>query len=316
MSQNNHPIIYAGLDIHKSTLQLHLAGSDLELPNSPSGLRKLLTLLTKHQNTHVICEASGGYERTPVAALHSVGIPVSVLNPAKVRHFARALGQRAKTDPLDARLLSSYGSAIHPSATPPKSVAERQLVELVRYRLQLMEKIVSERQQSEMLEHAVLARQSMALLKRMETDLAKVDALIAQLCEETCELKQKVECLTVIPGVGAQTAVALLAEMPELGTLNRRQAAALAGLAPHPRQSGQWIGKAVIGGGRPQVRRALYMAALSASRFHPALSAFYQRLCAKGKPAKVALTAVMRKLLVLVNLLLKSQAIESPNAVA
>lgn len=162
---NNHPTVYAGLDIHKSTLQLYLAGRDYELPITSSGHRKLLAFLAKHQNTHVICEAPGGYERSVVVALHAAEVPVSVLNPAQARNFARALGQRAKTDPLDTKLLSAYGKALQPPPTLPRTPTERQLVELMRYRLQLIEKIVAERQQAEMLEHAALTRQSRALVR-------------------------------------------------------------------------------------------------------------------------------------------------------
>lgn len=312
MSQNNTSIIYAGLDIHKETLVLHISGRDATLPNTPAGHRKLLNVLEKHGSPHVVCEASGGYERQIVAALHTAGVPVSVLNPAQVRNFAKALGQRAKTDPLDARLLSRCGDILQPKPTPPRSKHERQLVELVRYRLQLIEKLLTERQQSEMIELAALRRQSSSLVRRMEADLAKVDALLSKLRKESEQIAAKCQRLTDVIGVGEQTALSLLAEMPELGTLNRRQAAALAGLAPHPRQSGQWVGKASISGGRAQVRRTLYMAALSAARFHPTLSQFYQRLRMSGKPFKVALTAVMRKLLVILNLVLKTSVCSVP----
>jgi len=308
MSQNNTSIIYAGLDIHKETLALHILGRDTTLPNTPAGHRKLLNILVKHANSHVVCEASGGYERQIVAALHTAAIPVSVLNPAQVRNFARALGQRAKTDPLDAQLLSRCGEALQPESTPPRSKQEHQLVELVRYRLQLIHKLLAERRQSEMIELPALRRQSLSLVRRMEADLAKVEALLAKLREESEQIAAKCQQLTKVVGVGEQTALSLLAEMPELGTLNRRQVAALAGLAPHPRQSGQWVGKASISGGRAHVRRAIYMAALCATRMNPSLRPFYLRLRAAGKPFKVALTAVMRKLLVILNLVLKSSS--------
>ena len=308
MSQNNPTIIYAGLDIHKATLQLHLAGRDYQLANTPAGHRELLALAS-NPNLQVVCEASGGYERQIVAQLHAANISVSVLNPAQARHLARALKQHAKTDPLDARLLCQCGELLRPKPTPPQSNEQRQLVELVRYRQQLIEKLLAERQQAEMIEYPALRRQSRSLVRRLEADLAKVDALLAQLREASAELTAKAQRLTSVIGVGDQTAFSLLAEMPELGQLNRRQAAALAGLAPHPRQSGQWVGKASIGGGRHYVRRALYMAALCASRLHPTLSVFYQRLRANGKPGKVALTAVMRKLLVLLNFALKNPQI-------
>lgn len=309
MSQNNTSIIYAGLDIHKASLQLHLTARNYELPNTPAGHRKLLALVTHHPNLQLICEASGGYERQVVAAFHAANVPVTVLNPAQVRHFARALGQRAKTDPLDAQLLSRCGEALKPAPTPPQSPEQQQLVELIRYRLQLLEKLIAERQQAEMIAHPALRRQSASLVRRLEADLAKIDTLLAKLRNASAELASKARRLTEIKGVGDQTALSLLAEMPELGTLNRRQAASLAGLAPHPRQSGQWTGKSSISGGRNQVRRALYMASLTACRLHPTLSLFYRRLRSCGKPAKVALTAVMRKLLVLLNFALKNPQI-------
>ena len=221
MSQNNTSIIYAGLDIHKASLQLHLTARNYELPNTPAGHRKLLALITPHPNLQLIAE----------------------------------------------------------------------------------------RQQAEMIAHPVLRRQSASLVRRLEADLAKIDTLLAKLRNASTELASKARRLTEIKGVGDQTALSLLAEMPELGTLNRRQAASLAGLAPHPRQSGQWTGKASISGGRNQVRRALYMAALTACRLHPTLSQFYRRLRSCGKPAKVAITAVMRKLLVLLNFALKNPQI-------
>jgi transposase len=305
MSQNNTSIIYAGLDIHKATLQLHLLGRDYSLPNTAVGHRKLLALLKGPCPAQIVCEASGGYERQVVAQLHGAQIPVSVINPSRSHAFAKVLGQRAKTDPLDARLLSLCGQAVGPKPTPPRSKEQRQLVELVRYRQQLLEKLVAERQQSELIEHPLLHRQSLALARRLEADLAKIDLLLAKLCKDSDELESKVQQLTAIKGVGKQTAYSLLAEMPELGSLSRRKVASLAGLAPYARESGKWIGKRSIGGGRPQVRKALYMAALCAARLHPSLSAFYKRLRNNGKPAKVALTAVMRKLLILLNLTLK-----------
>ena len=309
MSQNNHlkTILYAGLDIHKATRQLHLAGRDHVLANDAGGHRQLLRLLAAAgQPVQVLCEASGGYERAPVAALHAASVPVSVLNPALVRHFARALGRRAKTDPLDAELLARYGAAMTPEPTPPQPAAQRALCELVRYRQQLLEKLVAERQQSAVLELPALRRQARSLVRRLEGDLAKVEALLAAQEKDDAEFAARAARLREVPGVGPQTAWSLLAEMPELGTLNRQQAGALAGVAPHPRQSGQWTGKATIGGGRPAVRKALYMAALCASRLYPPLRDFYQRLRTAGKPGKVALTAVIRKLVILLNLLLKN----------
>jgi transposase len=306
MSPNTTTIIYAGLDIAKSNLQLHLADRFHDLPNSPAGHRRLLKLLAAHAAVHLICEATGGYERDVVAVLHQAAIRLTVLNPARVRHFARAQGQRAKTDRIDAAVLSAYGAALRPAATAPRSTLDQQLCELVRRRVQILEMLTAQRQQLDRLQLASLRRQSQSLIRRLERDLIQIEKLLLQLRQQGSLLDQRAQRLQAIPGVGATTALSVLAELPELGSLNRSQAAALAGLAPHPRQSGQWQGRRTIGGGRSAVRRALYMAALSASQFNCVLKEFYQRLRNAGKPAKVALTAVMRKLIVLMNHALKN----------
>jgi transposase len=305
--------LYAGLDIAKLNLQLHLAGRIHDLPNTAAGHRRLLKLLAAHPGVHVICEATGGYERDLVAALQEAGVPVSVLNPARVRHFARATGLRAKTDDLDAALLSAYGQALRPKPTAPRTELEQQLAELVRRRVQVLELHVAQRQQAERLTLPTLRRQAQSLVRRLERDLEQIEAQLKELRTRATVLDERAQKLEAITGVGTITALGVLAELPELGTLNRRQAAALAGLAPHPRESGQWHGRRSIGGGRAPVRRALYMAALVAARTNRQLKEFYQRLRAAGKPAKVALTAVMRKLIVLMNHTLKHPTFEPPN---
>ena len=297
--------IYVGLDIAKLNLQLHLAGRLHDLPNTVAGQRRLLKLLAIQPGVHVVCEATGGYERDVVAALHRANVPVSVLNPARVRHFARATGQRAKTDHIDAAVLSAYGQALHPKPTAPRTSQEQQLAELVRRRVQVLEILVAQRQQVQRLTLPALRRQAQSLVRRLERDLEQIQAQLKELRTHAVTLDKRVQKLEAITGVGTITALGVLAELPELGTLNRRQAAALAGLAPHPRESGQWHGRRSIGGGRAPVRRALYMAALVAAHSNRQLKEFYQRLRAAGKPAKVALTAVMRKLIVLMNHTLK-----------
>ena len=298
--------IHTGLDIAKLNLQLHLAGRVHDLPNTTAGHRRLLKLLAAQPGVQVVCEATGGYERDVVAALHDAKVPVSVLNPARVRHFARAQGQRAKTDHIDAAVLSAYGQALQPKPTAPRTEQEQQLTELIRRRVQVLEILVAQRQQSERLTLPVLRRQAQSLVRRLERDLEQIEAQLKALRTQATALDERVQKLEAITGVGTITALGVLAELPELGMLNRRQAAALAGLAPHPRESGQWHGRRSIGGGRAPVRRALYMAALVAARSNKPLKEFYQRLRAAGKPAKVALTAVMRKLIVLMNHLLKN----------
>jgi transposase len=310
MSQNTITTIYVGLDIAKLNLQLHLAGRFYDLPNTPAGHRRLLKLLAPFPGVHLVCEATGGYERDLVSALHQAALPVSVLNPARVRFFARAHGQRAKTDPIDAKVLTDYGQAFQPKATPARSQSQQQLTELVRRRKQLVELLVAQRQQADTLTLASLRRQAQRLVRHLEAALEQIQKELKELCAQVPLLDRRAQTLQSITGVGTTTALAVLAEMPELGTLNRGQAAALAGLAPHPRESGQWQGRRFIGGGRSALRGALYMAALVASRTNPILKEFYQRLRLAGKPAKVALTAVMRKLIVLMNHLLKKLSLE------
>jgi transposase len=278
--------IYAGLDIAKLNLQLHLAGRLYDLPNTAAGQRRLLKLLATQPGIQVIGEATGGYERDVVAVLHENQVPVSVLNPAWVRHFARATGQRAKTDPIDATVLTAYGQTLRPKPTAPRSPQEQQLTELVRRRVQLSEALVAQRLQTQPLTLPVLQRQAKRLIRRLEQDIQQIEAQLQALRTQTPALDQRAQKLETIKGVGALTALGVLAELPELGTLNRGQAAALAGLAPHPRESGQWRGRRTIGGGRPQVRRALYMAALVAARSHQPFKAFINASGRRASPPK------------------------------
>lgn len=302
----NTPSVYAGLDIAKATLQLHLQGRFFDLNNATGGHSQLIKRLVPISNAHVICEATGGYERAVVAALHAAAIPVSVINPARVRQFARASGELAKTDPIDAARLTAFGQAFRPEPTPPRTATEIKLAALITRRVQLLELHVAERQRAATTTEPALRKLFAPWLAQMEKQIAKVEALIEELLAGQPILHHRVRRLDEIVGVGTLTAVTVLATMPELGQLNRRQAAALAGLSPYNRDSGQWAGKRYISGGRSEVRRGLYMAALSASRSNHVLKPFFQRLIAAGKPAKVALTAVMRKLIVLMNHLLKN----------
>jgi transposase len=313
MSQNTSAImndqttsVYAGLDIAKASLRLHFQSQSYELPNTPGGHAQLVKRLAAVPGAHVICEATGGYERAVAAALHAAALPVSVLNPARVRQFARASGQLAKTDPIDAAVLTAFGHAFAPAATAARTAVELKLAALATRRGQLLELRVAEEQRADTCGEPALGKLFTAWLAQVKRQLAKVEALIEELLKEQDPLAQQVQRLDDITGVGRLTAVTVLAAMPELGQLNRRQAAALAGLCPYNRDSGQWAGQRCIHGGRAEVRRALYMAALSASRSNPLLKPFYDRLRAAGKPAKVALTAVMRKLIVLMNPLLKN----------
>lgn len=298
----NKTVVYTGLDLAKATCQLDLQGRRHHLPNTAAGHRQLIKLLRTVPGAHVVCEATGGYERAVVAALQAVPIPVSVLNPAQIRHFALAQGQRAKTDPLDARVLSAYGAALRPLATPVADAALAELRALVQWRSQLQEQRNALRNHAE---HATLAfaqRQQAKLEAHLDRQLAAVGEELAAALARSAHWQQQVAKLEALDGVRMLTAVSVLSQMPELGRLNRGEAAALAGLAPWTRQSGPWEGQRHIGGGRPAVRRALYMSAVALTRLKQStLGKFYARLRAAGKPAKVALTAVMRKLLLQMN---------------
>lgn len=304
---NQHiPPVYVGLDIAKATLQIHLQGKLLDLPNSTSGHAQLIKRLAALPGAQVVCEATGGYERAVVAALHAAALPASVLNPARVRQFARAAGKLAKTDPIDAALLTAFGQALAPEPTAPRTATEIKLAALVGRRAQLLELHIAERQRADTCTDPALTKLFTPWLAQMEKQIGKVEALIDALLAEQATLAGQVQRLEEVTGIGPLTAVMVLAAMPELGQLSRQQAAALAGLCPYNRDSGQWAGKRCIGGGRTDVRRALYMAALTASQHNRVLKPFYDRLITAGKPAKVALTAVMRKLIVLMNHLLKN----------
>jgi len=306
MSQNNTSILYVGLDIAKLTLQLHLAGRFHALTNDPKGQAQLLKLLSDHPTAHVVCEASGGYEQALVRFLQAVDIPVSVIEAARVRHFARAQGQRAKTDPIDAALLTAYGYAIKPAATPALAPARQQLAALAQRRRQLLDLRTIERNRAEHYTDPFCVRQTRQLQKALDKQIEQCHQAITELIAKDAVLAHQAERLQAIPGVGAVTAATVLAEMPELGKLNPQTAAALAGVAPYNYDSGPLKGTRHISGGRQVVRCALYMATLSAVRHDRILKAFYQRLLAAGKAKLVALTACMRKLIVLMNHLLKN----------
>jgi transposase len=305
MSQNNSSIIYAGLDIAKATLELYLAGQTHSLANDRKGHAQLLKLLRPH-NAHLVCEATGGYERASVRALQASGVPVSLLEAGRVRHFACAKGRRAKTDAIDARVLAEYGAAFQPAATPAPTEQQETLRHLTTRRRQLIESLLAETNRSSHYLDALCTRQSRLLIRLLEKQIAHCEKAILELIAQDADLSAKAERLDAIPGVGPTTAAIVLAEMPELGTLTDESAAALAGVAPYNRDSGSQSGSRHIFGGRGALRCALYMAALSSVKHDPILKAFYMRLREAGKKPKVALVASMRKLIVLMNRLLKN----------
>jgi transposase len=313
MSPNNMNILYVGLDVAKLSLQLHLAGRFHLLSNDAKGHAQLLKLLRSHATAHVVCEATGGYEQAIVHALQAANIPVSIVEAGRVRYFARAQGQRAKTDPIDAAVLSEYGLAFQPAPTPPVSPQQQQLADLAQRRRQIVQLLIHERNQAEHYTDSFRLRQTRRLCKILEQQVAQCDEAIAALIAQDAQLAHKASRLKAIPGVGPVVASTMLAEMPELGTLNRRTAAALAGVAPYNRDSGGQKGSRSIQGGRSAARNALYMATLTAMRYDRILKEFYLRLRAAGKKPLVAMTACMRKLVILMNQLLKNDNFQLAN---
>ncbi len=303
----NTILVHAGLDIAKATLDLHLQGHAWSFPHDPPGCAAVLVRLrAAGAPVQVICEATGGWERPIVAALHAAGQALSVVNPRQVRDFARGRGRRAKTDRIDAQMLAEFGAANTPAATPAPSAAQAELAAWVTRRAQLQAMLCAERTRHIPGLPKPVAKDLAASVARLEKHLAKVTAHLAAMLAATPELAAKSTRLCTIQGVGPGTAATLLGHLPELGTLSGQTIAALAGLAPFNDDSGPRKGQRHIAGGRASVRSALYMAAFNAIRYNPILKPFYERLRAAGKPFKVALIATARKLLTTLNTLLQN----------
>jgi transposase len=307
MKKNPAPV-YVGMDVAKATLQVHLNGHQFEFKNDAKGHAQLSKKLAKLTRPQVVCEATGGYERPMVEACHKANILVSVLNPAHTLAASQAQGIRAKTDPCDAAALTDYGQRFQPEPTLAVPPAVREITELTRWLKQLIDHRAVVKTQAEHQTNAFVGQRHEALLAHYQVQITTVEQEIKKLVQAQTSFQQRVDCLTQIEGVGFRTALLTLVFLPELGTMNRGGTAALAGLAPWTRDSGTMKGKRCIGGGRAQVRPVLYMAALSASRCNPTLTPFYQGLKKRGKPSKVALTAVMRRLLIHMNSELKKLA--------
>lgn len=297
---------YTGLDVAKATLALHLAGQHHDLPNTPAGHARLVRLLRKHPGIQLVCEASGGYEQGPVRALWAAGLPVAIVEAGRVRHYARACGQRAKNDPIDAACITQFATAVRPRPTPPPPAVAQRLAALVQRRRQLQQTLVAETNRAAHYTDPLLRRQSAQLLRLLRAQVQAGAAEAARLIAATPDLAAKAARLSSVPGVGPVVAATLVAELPELGRLTDEAIAALVGVAPYDRDSGPLKGTRHIAGGRRTVRCALYMATLSAVRHDRILKAHHQQLLARGKRPLVALTACLRKLLLLLNRLLKN----------
>lgn len=299
---------YAGVDICKDALDVSLVGRSPErYDNDAAGITGLIKSLGKILGpVHVICEPSGGYERELLEALWSAGIPVSLVNAARVRSFARAQGRLAKTDEIDASVLREFGELLQPAVMEAPSPSRQRLAALVQRREQLVNLLTMEEQRLGQTRDVVLQKLTQSLINELQKQVKQIEEMIEQQIDDDDTLRGQSVRLQQVKGIGKVTASTILAELPELGKLSRKQVGALAGVAPYNRDSGTFRGRRTIRGGRIKVRRVLYMAALVAARFNPILKTFYQRLVSAGKPKKVAITAVMRKLVVLLNHLIKN----------
>ena len=302
--------ITVGIDVSKARLDVHVhpAGESFAMGNDEAGVQALVERLGQLEGLAWIgIEASGRYERLVVAQLAARGLPVVVLNPAQVRSYAQAIGQRAKTDPIDARLIALFLEAVRPELRPVADAQTQELAALMARRRQVVAMLAAERARRQQAAPG-LARVSIARsVTFLEDELRSLDLEIDKTVRGTPVWRDKENLLASVPGIGKTIARTLLAELPELGTLNPKQIAALAGLAPYTRQSGKWRGRSFIGGGRTAVRTALFMGALVAARHNPVLKAFRDRLVASGKPKLVALLATARKLLVILNTIMRDK---------
>jgi transposase len=301
-------LVYLGVDIAKSYLDGAIGNEKRRFSNDAIGHRELIQWVKQQvkASVQVICEPSGGYERALVRTLVRAQLKVSLVPANRVRQFARASGILAKTDTIDARVLCAFGAAMRPTPISGSQLEQEQLRELESQRRHLTHLLVMEQNRAARVSDLCVRRLNRTLLNQIKKQIEQLDLLIKRHIEQSQELSAKAEKLTAISGVGARTAALLLAQLPELGQLNRREVAALVGVAPFNRDSGRMRGKRAIYGGRKPVRHGLYMAALVAARHNPILRGFYLRLRAAGKPAKLALTATMRKLLIVLNSALKT----------
>ena len=301
--------IVVGIDVSKERLDVAVrpTGETFVVSRDAEGLDALIAKLTPLAPAAVAVEATGGYETVVAASLAAAGLAIVVVNPAQVRSFAQALGKRAKSDPLDAGVIAHFVEATRPQIRPLPDEETRLLADLVARRRQIVAMIVAERQRQKRLTNRRLQKSIARLLAALQKELSSLETDIDETVRGSPAWREKEDLLASVPGVGKIIARTLIAELPELGTLDRRRVAALVGLAPWTRQSGKWKGKSFIGGGRADVRSALFLGAMVAARRNPDLKLFRDRLVAAGKPKLVALLATARKLLTILNAILRDQ---------
>jgi len=305
------PSSVVGIDVSKATLEVAIGLDEpvVSFPNAPKGHRALAKLLTKRAPSRIIFEATGGYERDLLRFLTDRQLPAIRVNPRQVRDFARATGVLAKTDAIDARVIVRFGSAVEPEHRPLPSPHEERLAMLQKRRVQLIAERTAESNRLELMPDPFIQRTIKKMITTLETLIKQIEAESAEVIAEHEALVRKHKILTSVTGVGDVTAAMLLGHMPELGTLSRQQVAALAGLAPFNKDSGTQRGQRHIRGGRAQIRTSLYMATLSAVLHNPVIREDFERLTTAGKPHQVAMTACMRKLLTILNALVRDNVL-------
>lgn len=309
----SYPGIYVGIDVAKARLDIAVrpTGEGWSSPYDEAAVAALVSQLRQMEPAMVLLEASGGMELPLVAALATAGLPVVVINPRQVRDFAKATGKLAKTDALDAQVLAHFAEVVQPPVRPLRDRETQALNSLMARRHQVMGMLVAEKNRLRSATGAVAPRIE-AHIEWLEWELDDLDQGLRQALQQSPVWREKDDLLRSVPGVGEQLSFTLLAYLPELGTLDRRQIAALVGVAPFNRDSGALRGKRAVWGGRSRVRGALYMGALVASRHNPVIRDWYHRRLAAGKPKKLALTACMRKLLTILNSILKHRSPWNP----
>jgi transposase len=297
---------FVGIDVAKAQLDVAVqpSGPQWVTSNDATGISELVERLTGVAPALVVLEATGGREVPVAAALATAGLPVAVVNPRQVRDFARAIGQLAKTDALDAQVLARFAEVVRPQPRPLPDLQAQEFAALLTRRRQLVGMLTAERQRVHTAAPAVGAHIQRHVVW-LEQELRDLDQLLRAQVQESSLWREQEDLLRSVPGIGPTTACTLLAELPELGRLDRKAIAALVGVAPLNCESGTLRGKRIVWGGRAQVRTALYMATLVATRHNPVIRAFYQRLCAAGKPKKLALVACMHKLLTILNAMVR-----------
>lgn len=300
--------VYVGLDVAKATIDLAVQPGDAreQFAHTEAGLTALAASLRGLAPTLVVLEATGGYETDVAATVALTGVAVTVVNPRQVRDFARAMGYLAKTDAIDALVLARFAERVRPEPRPLPTAAEHALSAVVTRRRQLVEMLVAEQNRLPLAQGRI-RRDVTAHIRFLEKRIKEANDDLQTTLRQSPVWRTKDQLLRSVPGIGPTTAAVLIAELPELGQLTRQKLAGLVGVAPYCDDSGPRRGRRVIWGGRASVRAALYMATLVATRHNPVIRTFYRRLCANGKPRKVALVAAMRKLLTILNAMVKHQ---------